>query len=164
MIEFLESGSENKKNSQTDEIYLCQFEKFSCMGCCGHNFSSKEEVEDDLKANTELLDKEGVLVLAEQESILPCSGTCNKLVLKNGKSFCGAHPMQNNGKDYREYDTLCNKTYFCKTMYWFRSLDQNEKEKFMQFLREKDLGWWEYSMGLDSGKLKEEFLGLSLIT
>jgi len=157
MIETLESETQIEKESQKDEIYLCQFERFSCMGCCGHDFSSKKEVEADLKANTELLETKGVLVLAQQESVLPCSGACNKLVLKKGKSFCGAHPMQNDGVDYREYDTLCNKTYFCKTMHWFRSLDQVEKGKFMQFLREKDLGWWEYSMGLDSGKLKEEF-------
>jgi hypothetical protein len=64
--------------------------------------------------------------------------------------------MQNSGIDYRESE--CQKEYFCKTVKWFSNLNEKEQEKFLSFLRKKDLDWWDYSLGLDTGSLMKEFL------
>lgn len=139
------------------EIFLCQFEGFSCFGCCGREYAQKEIIEQELKEQAALLEKEGPEKLSKQTELLNTSGICNKLVLKNGKVFCGCHPIQNKGVDYRVNDKACQRDFFCETMKWFRSIDKQTRDKFLQFLRQKDLNWYTYSINMDNGNLKKEF-------
>lgn len=135
---------------------LCQYKGLSCFGCCGHTWSSRKEVYAQISKNTMLysfstLDE----FRARGEDKLSCSGGCKSLIKKNGMIVCALHPLQNDGKDYR--DKHCNKNYLCKTFKSFLEWDEGKRKRFLALIESKKLDHYSYSMGMDSDKFLKEF-------
>jgi len=139
------------------QINLCQFEKFSCFGCCGHDFVSREEIFSALKEQTKLLDSTKIEIFCSRETpYVGKTGICEHLIFKDGKVFCPCHPLQNDGNDLRE--PRCQKDHECETLKEFNKMSEDQKQKFLNFLRRKNLDWFNYSIAMDDGSLLKEFI------
>lgn len=139
-------------------VNLCNWEKFSCFGCCGFDFASRGKIENKLKEQAELWKKLGTKKFSEREiSYVEKEGICGHQVLVDGKVFCATHPAvyKNKGKDYRE--PRCIKEHLCKTYQEFLNWEEEKQNRFLEFLRKKNLDWYDYSIGMDNNSLIEEF-------
>lgn len=139
---------------------LCQLDELglSCIGCCGHNFGTKEELESSILKNTlEHNDAEHMLTFRDRakKENLRKSGLCRNVIEKNGRYFCPLHPLQNNGKELRKGH--CDIGYECKTFFEFNSWAKKKQDSFIKFLEKKHLDNIDYSIGIDSGSLLKEF-------
>jgi len=73
------------------------------------------------------------------------------------KAVCGLHPFQNKGDDLR--DAVCDKEYLCKAFYFFlKVFDDEQRKRFLEFLRAKYADWYEYSIKMDDNSYLNEFL------
>ncbi len=157
-----------RKKDETDKGYvpscLCQFEGLSCMGCCGHDFGTKEEIEEGLAKNTlewkqyDTSTLEGKRKFMERSTIedLRQCGICRNLIIFDDWSIgCPLHPSLNGGIDIR--DGHCDIKHLCKAAYEFPTWDRKKQEDFREFIRSKDLDWHSYSIGMDTGKLLGAF-------
>ncbi|MBW2998869.1 hypothetical protein KY321_04990 [Candidatus Woesearchaeota archaeon] len=141
------------------KVNLCQIEdlKLHCMGCCGHDFKSREEVEAAIKKNTESFHRakdKKKWALRSPGYVRPC-GICYSIILDGYKAYCPLHPSKNQGKDLRDSD--CDLNYLCKTFKLFNTWDEKKQQKFLDFLKSKKLDWYEYSTGMDQDTLLKEF-------
>ena len=66
------------------------------------------------------------------------------------------HPILNNGKEIRK----CEIWHECKSYFLFKKWSKKKQDEFVKFLKKKKLSSYEYSVGLDNGKLVNEFLKL----
>lgn len=135
---------------------MCQLEHLSCFGCCGNSWTTKREVLVQIRKNTDVykhMSREEFSKRGERY-LAPCGG-CKSLINKDGRVICGLHPMQNNGREYR--DKVCDRNYMCKTFKAFKTWDRKKQEKFVKFILGKNLTNWAYSRGMDSDKLLKEF-------
>jgi hypothetical protein len=148
-------------------VNLCQYKKFSCFGCCGHNFEGKEKVLGDIRKNT----KELITLGSDPEvfrdrydpKFIRSSGVCMNLTFldergKEGKMTrvgCPLHPAVNKGKDIR--DECCDKAHLCKTFYHYKKWPKNKQKAFLVFIDHLNLDNYDYSLMMDNGKLMEEF-------
>ena len=95
------------------------------------------------------------------KDILRVSGVCYNLVWKDKEKriiFCPLHPEaanNDNGNDMRKGH--CNPRYLCKTAYKFRRWSKKKQDRYIKFLKSKNLEWYEYSVGTDDNSLLEEF-------
>jgi hypothetical protein len=136
---------------------LCQFGKFSCFGCCGFDFGSKGEIKKTLLKNTELLKKLGIGNFCSRETrYVEGSGVCAHLIFENGKVFCPCHPLQNDGEDLRE--KRCDKYHECETVIEFKKMSEEDQKKFLEFVRKKNLDWYDYSLAMRKDVLLKEFI------
>lgn len=139
-------------------INLCQLEGLSCYGCCGHTWGSHQSINAQLRENTRIF---GILTRSEfrsrSETVLSQCGACKALVIKDNAIVCGLHPLQNDGVDWR--DKNCEKEFLCDTFKKFLCWPKERQEMFLDFIVCKKLSHHSYSMGMDSGKLLEEFCG-----
>ncbi len=140
---------------------LCQLSG-GCMGCCGHDFISKEKILEAIKFNT----KEFKFVNLEKESSLinfrdrarPSNlrhGVCRNLINKDGKLLCPLHPSLNKGKELREGH--CDVNYLCKTAKEFQYWYEEKQQRFLNFINDKNLDNVSYSIKMDKGTLLKEF-------
>lgn len=140
-------------------INLCQIDELNlhCMGCCGHDFTSREEVEKAIKSNTESYFKaEDKKKWGERSpNYVRSCGLCYNIILVGDKAFCPLHPLQNGGEELRDED--CDFGYMCKTFKLFKFWNEEKQIKFIDFLKTKKLDWYEYSVGMDSSSLLKEF-------
>ena len=129
------------------------------MGCCGHDFLSKEKIKEAVTRNTHELHCFKDLVKFRDRAFKDDLrfGVCRNLIEKNGKMFCPLHPALNK-KDLREGH--CSVDHLCKTAMEFEKWDEKKKEKFLDFIESKKLDNLDYSMMMDEGKLLKEFLDL----
>jgi hypothetical protein len=130
----------------------------SCFGCCGNSYKSKEKILEGIRKNTqEYLDSGGDLgkFLDKPTSVRPC-GVCRNIVLHSeNQVFCPAHPLVNDGVDYR--DKVCNKDYNCRTKKEFESWDYEKQLEFIEYIRSLDLDFIDFSMKIDNGELLKAF-------
>lgn len=137
-------------------INLCQFENFSCFGCCGKEFGTKKEIKEAIRKNTlEYLDYSDKRKFAERSVFLRDSGICRNLIFRDGKIICPLHPALNKGKELR--DNLCDKDYLCETFKQFKKWNVFRRKKFIEFIKSKDPGWYDYSINIDNGNYLKEF-------
>jgi len=137
-------------------VNLCQLKHLSCFGCCGHSWTTKREVLIQIKENSDIYKYQSREEFSKRgEKYLSDCGACKSLIEKDGRVVCGLHPLQNDGKEYR--DKICEKDYFCDTFKAFMKWDKKKQDAFVKFVLEKDLSNWEYSIGMDSDKLMKEF-------
>jgi hypothetical protein len=140
--------------------YLCQLGNLSCMGCCTETkVQSRKITESQLIINTERFN-----LIKDPEEFSKDSGPnvdkkssmCKTLIKEGDKVFCPAHPMSKytGGKDMRHF---CWKDYWCPTMKRYLKMDEKTKEDFVKFIKSKELDWYSYSVGMDSGNLFREF-------
>lgn len=148
-----------------------------CMGCCGLDFAKdlsedvKVEFIKSLKKSTEELkqyqDKLSFKKRVEPEDLHDC-GMCKQLVIedeepveelvkkKHLKTYCPLHPMQNDGKEMRQGE--CDPKFMCETQkMWHKEWDENMKEMFYDFVKQKDLDWFTYSRKMHDDSLVKEF-------
>jgi len=138
------------------KVNLCQYKKFSCYGCCGHTWTTKGDITRQVKENTrvyKLISREQFCDRGEK-TLAPCGG-CKSLVEKEGRILCGLHPMQNDGKEYR--DRVCEKDFLCETFKAFKTWSKQKQLRFLNFIEKKDPTHYAYSMGVDSGRFMAEF-------
>jgi len=142
------------------KINLCQIPelKLHCMGCCGHDFTSRQDVEKAIKNNTESYYKAKDKKKWGERS--PCyvrgCGICYNVILEGEEAYCPLHPLRNNGKELRDDD--CDFDYMCRTFKLFKSWSEDKQKRFVDFLKSKKLDWYEYSVGMDTSTLLDEFL------
>ena len=117
-------------------INLCQFENFSCFGCCGRDYTTKKAIKESLRKNTlEYLKYQDKKEFGERSKYLRDSGICRNLIIKNKKIVCPLHPALNKGKELR--DSTCDLNYFCETFKEFKKWNKEKQKKFIKFLKEE---------------------------
>lgn len=145
---------------ESEKLSLCQFNG-GCFGCCGYSFAGKESVFADIKENTrefkEYENSNDLLGFRNRLGLnVKPSGVCpNVVFLEDGNIGCPLHPSLHSGQDYRQ--SYCNNTHVCETQQKFFGFDSAKKKRFLDFLRKKKLDFYDYSLGMDSGRLLREF-------
>ena len=145
-------------------VNLCQHNGISCFGCCGPKLGKKEDLQKDIEENTKQFaefKKEGKSLKQFRNRYTNWNfgkgGACRNLIQKDGQVFCSIHPKRNPtiGKDLREGH--CDHAYMCNTFKHYNRWHMKKKEAFVQFLLEKKLDNYDYSVNMDNGKLMKEF-------
>jgi hypothetical protein len=141
-------------------VSLCQLKELdlSCFGCCGNHYSNKKKLMRDIKKNTlEFDNRKSTKDFMSRKKELRFSGVCANLILKDGKFFCPGHKAIHKTMDFRDIDKDCDQGYLCKTCYLFDSWDEEKQNKFIEFLKSKNMDSYAYSMRMDTDSLLEEF-------
>ena len=142
-----------------EKVSLCQLPGLSCFGCCGHHYTTENQIKEQIRKNTiksnNSTDEEFVEYV--KGKYLSAAGICRGVVRKNNKTFCPLHPALHKGRDLRIQTESCETDYMCKTHKQFDGWDAQKKKRFLEFIMSKNLDWFAYSMGMDSGKLLKEF-------
>jgi hypothetical protein len=140
---------------------LCQLNK-GCMGCCGHDFTSKEKIQLAIKFNTIEFEQINPKVKAQfikfRDRAHPADlrdGVCRNLIAKDGQIFCPLHPTLHQGEDLRIKH--CDVRYLCKAAKEFSQWDKDKQDKFLKFISSKKLDNLDYSILMDNNELLEEF-------
>lgn len=141
--------------------FLCQLNG-GCMGCCGHDFTSKEKIGQTIRKNTLEFQKlnpqtkEDLISFRDRAPIwdLP-NGVCRNLIEKDHQFLCPLHPLQNAGKDFRK--DHCDINYLCRTTKEFNTWDKTTQQRFIQFVKQKNLDNLDYSIQMDNNSLLKEF-------
>jgi hypothetical protein len=144
---------------------LCQL-NHGCMGCCGHNYDSKERVVQAIRFNTKEFDevnpkcKEEMIQFRDRFDVNNLNnGVCRNLICVGNKFFCPLHPLRNNGEDLRIGH--CNINYLCFTTKEFATWPEELKQKFIDFIKQKNLDNLNYSLMMDDNSLLLEFKKLN---
>ena len=139
---------------------LCQING-GCMGCCGHDFISREKIKEAIRLNTIEFENKSPRVKAQflsfRDRAHPSDlrhGVCRNLIEKDGNIFCPLHPTLHNS-DLRE--NHCDIKHLCGTAKKYAEWDKEKQEKFLEFVKSKNIDNLEYSMQMDNGTLLEEF-------
>jgi len=132
------------------------------MGCCGRNYTNDEEVFDSIWKNTKEFEEiRNKLTFRDRSPRYSWrkSGVCRNLIFTDKsmkKVMCPLHPGHNYRKDLRKGH--CEIDHLCDAARQFPNWDMKKQNAFISFIKKKKLDWYEYSMGMDSGKLLKEFL------
>ncbi|MCH8520253.1 MAG: hypothetical protein LAT82_05870 [Nanoarchaeota archaeon] len=158
----------------------------SCYGCCGRDFKSKEEVQKDLKLNTQdfksiqyptqykmLLFRDR---LSPDPDIVTPSGLCSNVVeFNSGCTACPLHPLINTLIEKKKYNYpfnkkkhtsqqrdprfgYCDVNYECATFKYYNHFSNKQKIEFVQWVKQKDYDNYTYSMKNGDNILIEEFM------
>ena len=140
---------------------LCQLNG-GCMGCCGHDFESKEKIKQAIfKNNLEFkhanpkTEEELILFRDRRPSRDLRNGVCRNLIEKDGCFICPLHPAQR-GKDLRLGH--CDIEYLCKTAKLFEQWTEKKKKNFIALIENKKLDHIEYSIRMVNNDLLKEFI------
>lgn len=140
---------------------LCQLNG-GCMGCCGFDFPSKEQVAEAIKKNTlefnfvnPISDIEFLSFRERRPAMDLRSGVCRNLIKENGCFLCPLHPSRHDGKDLRLGH--CDTEYLCNTAKNFAQFDEAKQNAFVAFIEQKKLDNITYSILMDKGILMREF-------
>ena len=138
------------------------------MGCCGYGFISKEKIIEAIEKNTEEFNCLGAinidkLVLFRDRAHYSDlrDGVCRNFIMKNGKCFCPLHPSQNQGAELRLGH--CDLNFLCRTAKEFAKWDLAKQNKFLNFIAQKKLDNWDYSIKMDNSSLLYEFESLQQV-
>ena len=142
-------------------IPLCQL-KGGCMGCCGRNYVSKEEVKVAILQNTKDFDSINPQTKAKlikfRDRAQPQElryGVCFNIIEQKGRLFCPLHPAVNKGVDLRI--NHCDVDFQCRTAKLFITWDKNRQERFIDYIQKKELDNLDYSLEMDNGHLLDSF-------
>jgi len=161
------------------ESYPCQLKdlKLSCYGCCGDDWTSKADVENDIWLNSKdfkeiysdneksVLDLEFFRDRFAKDEVSK-SGVCMNLVDFGSRCLaCPLHPKVNKivscKKTVAPISDLrvghCDVNYECETVKFWNLMNSVQRSEFIEFLILKDLDNYEYSMKNVSGELIKEF-------
>ena len=140
---------------------LCQ-QNGGCMGCCGHDFLSKEKINEAIRMNTaEFAEtrpnttQEYVRFRDRNAASDLRHGVCRNLVKLEEGIGCPLHPARHKGEDLREGH--CDIHYLCDTAKAFATWDVTKQDEFLQFIAARKLDNITYSILMDSGGLWNEF-------
>jgi hypothetical protein len=131
------------------------------MGCCGHDFGSKEKIAQAIKSNTHEFkqanpqtEKDFTKFRDRRHSSDLRNGVCRNLV-ETTCVHCPLHPAIHT-KDLRIGH--CNTNYLCLTARKFETWDKERQNGFIKFIESKKLDNITYSIEMDNGKLMKKFL------
>jgi len=140
---------------------LCQLNG-GCMGCCGHDFESKEKIKQAVfKNNLEFkhanpkTEEEFVQFRDRRPNMDLRNGVCRNLIEEKGCFLCPLHPARHQGKDLRIGH--CDTNYLCNAAKAFETWDEEKKKKFLDFISCKKLDNVSYSILMDNNSLLQEF-------
>jgi len=161
-----ESNDDLKKSFidklDVESVNLCQIRELNlfCMGCCGHDYGSRDKLERAIDNNTQTYNEAKDKKLWGQRSpnYVHTSGVCYNVIRKGNEVFCPLHPLRNKGIDLRDKD--CDINYMCLTYKTYLKWDLGKRKRFIIFLSLKSRDWYEYSMGMDSDSILNEFENL----
>ncbi len=136
---------------------VCRIGKISCMGCCGHDFESRKDIEEGIRKNSiRLKNSKTKEKFMYKGKFIRESGICYNVVFFDDETVgCPLHPKQNEGKDFRE--GYCEIEHLCKAAYMFSKWDEKRKKQFIDFILEKRLDWYEFSVRMDNDSFLKEF-------
>jgi len=115
----------------------------------------------DIKENTlDLFDIGDNVIFRDRRppEELKSSGICQQLTYLDKakkKIGCPLHPALNKGRDRR--DRCCDKNYLCETALAFNQWPKKQQKGFLNFIDDKKLDNYAYSIGMDTGKLLKQF-------
>jgi hypothetical protein len=159
-------------------INLCRLPNgLACMGCCGFDFAkdldNKKAFITAMKQSSDEFatfdDREKYKKRVDPKDLHGC-GLCKQLIVKEhaDKSVeelakekhlvftCPLHPAETGGKELRKGE--CDPNFMCETQkMWHGDWSEWTRKKFLEFLDEKDLNWFEYSKGMHGNHLVQEF-------
>jgi oligoribonuclease (3'-5' exoribonuclease) len=141
-------------------VVLCQLNELglSCFGCCGNTYSHKKKLMRDVRKNTlEFENKKSLKSFMSRTKDLRLSGICANLVFEDEEFFCPGHPALHNGRDYRDIDPDCHKGHLCKAYNYFQTWNKEKQQKFLDFIKSKNLDSYTYSIKMDNDSLLKEF-------
>lgn len=115
---------------------------------------------EDIRLNTLRVSKDRALIerLKHSKATHLTSGVCQFVVEldERGRIGCGIHPQVLEGEaDLRV--GFCGHTYLCMTYLDVAKLTPTEQSEFLTFVKEQELDDYDYSLGIVSGTLFEEF-------
>jgi len=167
-------------NKWVNTHIICQIPelKLSCWGCCGRDFTNREDIEKQIKINTfefkKILIPSSLRLLVFRDRFsencwdVSKSGLCSNLVkFNNGVHACPLHKdinkivpknefLQISKKDLR--CDQCDVNYKCETAIWFDLFSESQKKEYVQWLSEQNFDHYEYSIGNVEGKIIRKFL------
>ncbi|NHI91779.1 MAG: hypothetical protein EAX96_04690 [Candidatus Lokiarchaeota archaeon] len=137
-------------------MILCQFEG-GCMGCCKHRYKNRNKILEALEKNTfDLKISKTIEQFRDRAPRFQLRfGICMNAVMINEHVFCPLHAECNQGIDYRE--GYCSLDYFCGTAREFLNWNNQDRQKFLDFIKFKKLNPIEYSIKMYNGILLREF-------
>lgn len=143
---------------------VCIIGDMLCMGCCGHDFTSRPEVAEAIRKNTQewnRLKDRSKFMRRPYSAVLRKCGVCRNIIFSDKEMtrvMCPLHPAFNEEGDNTDIrEGHCETEHLCKTAFVFDMWPQDKQEAFKRFVKSKDLDWYDFSMGMDSGSLLEEF-------
>ncbi len=135
---------------------VCQIPGIGCFGCCGYDFTSKKPIKAALKKNTEEYKKyKDKIKFRDRSKKLRKCGICKNLILKRNKIYCSLHPEQNKDKDLRIGH--CDVKFICKAARKYDKWPDDTRKKFLKFIKDKKIDWYDYSIKMDNNILLKEF-------
>jgi ferredoxin-thioredoxin reductase catalytic subunit len=143
---------------------VCIIEHLTCVGCCGKDFTSREEIEKAVRKNTKdfiAINNKIKFMKRKDNEFLHDSGICRNIIYTNEDEddvMCPLHPCFNDTKEVKDIRKgHCEIEYLCKTAYVFNNFSEEKKKIFRKFILGKDLDWLEFSVGMNEGTFLEEF-------
>ncbi len=156
------------------ESYPCQLRHvgLSCYGCCGVDFTEKEDVETDLELNNidfnkamsekDLSNEEKLKKFRDRytDDQVGSSGVCmNLLDFGSDCEACPLHPFINKIVDKSKTVApnsdlrvgYCDTKYECETLKFWSFMPLSQREEFVEFVKAKNFSNFEYSMKNESG-------------
>ena len=131
------------------------------MGCCGHDFESKEKIKQavfknnlEFKHATPKTEEEFIQFRDRRPNMDLRNGVCRNLIQEEGCFRCPLHPARH-GKDLRIGH--CDIEYLCNTAKAFEQWDEEKKKRFIAFVESKKLDNVTYSILMDNNSLLKEF-------
>ncbi len=143
---------------------VCVIGNLTCMGCCGRDYTNRKELTEAIWKNTlefsHLKDRKAFIERFEAKYLREC-GVCRNVIFadkKKTKVMCPGHPAFNekgNKADLREGH--CEVEYLCSAARAFSGWNDEKKDRFIRFIQDKKLDWYDFSMGMDNDSLLKEF-------
>lgn len=132
------------------------------MGCCGHSFPSAKKVQQAVEQNTQEFlaaapqtEKEFLQFRDRRPAMDLRHGVCRNAVQLKGCVLCPLHPARHHENDLRIGH--CDVHHFCATAKAFARWEKKKQDNFVQFILEKNLEVFAYSIRMDNGQLRREF-------
>lgn len=170
----------DKHTTDVKEHSICQISdiKLSCWGCCGRDYTSKEEVEKDIEDNTidfkkiKIIAKFNLLQFRERFSsnrwAVKKSGICSNLIkFKNGIYACPLHKSINEliPKEIYKYPSKedlrwghCDVNFKCKSVDIFEQLNNKQKQDYINWIKQQDIDHYTYSISNINASLIRKYL------
>lgn len=160
--------------------FPCHVEELNlhCFGCCGNNFGTKEELENDIIENTNefktLGNKPNKKDLEDfrdrfDADVLPKSGVCFNLV--NFGEECFGCPLHKHIKEILPKKTKlkiendeelrynhCDVNYECETYKYWKFMSNSQKKDFVKWVKDNNYDWYKYSFDNGEDLMMKKFL------
>jgi hypothetical protein len=144
---------------------ICVIGDLICMGCCGDNYTNREEIIEAIRRNTgeykESKSKKDFMNRHDADAVRKC-GVCRNVIFSDDSKkqvMCPLHPIFNEDGDSKDIrDGHCDIYYLCKAAFCFSMWDEKKRRAFVSFILKKKPDWYEFSMGMDSDTYLNEFL------